>query len=596
MRHLRPLHAAAFVGAFALVGAVLMPTAAQAAPGDDVLVFSNGAVVDTLFAGVDGGEYEWISAAITAAGYDVTSFDGGDGQAATWTTALSGIEVFVLPEQEVGAFYDPDNPPAWLSAAAMGVLIDWVQAGGTMLVSGSCQEHQAATGYLLSEAVGVDYDDVLGGYDVDDDSCIEAGQSTRWIDDSGLPDDLGYADGDYGMMLEAFSDEQLAPLTVWYSSDECSSEMLTVGEFTAGSGRIAFEAWDYFNDTGADQTVWNEVLASLLNGNSAVSNWQPGGVAPAPITATTASGQKLFTIGEEQENGCGDDGDDGDNRLFRVNPGTGDAAPIGSDSLDGRVGQGATDPTTGIAYVPFDDDDDGDPVLYTIDTVSGAFTEVGEFSGTFEEANRVYSIAIAADGSAYAFANVEDGDDDVLGFYSLDLSDATLTLISEIEQVTLDDPYAFAYNPENAKFYVFDRGGHDFFEINVATGALTGLGELAGASLDEESYVLALQIDSSGTFWVAYDVPFDEEEDWQSMLSKFTLADIGGGDVQAHEVGFLIDDPIYTYSLLLSAPAPQLAATGVDSAGVAGVTLGGGILLLLGLGFRLLAVRRRRTS
>jgi hypothetical protein len=592
MRQVRPLRTASLVGALALVGAVLMPTAAQAAPGDDVLVFSNGAVVDTVDDAVGEAEYVQISDAITAAGFSVTGFDGGDGQAATWTTALAGTDVFVLPEQEIGDFYDPDNPPSWLSPAALDVLIDWIQAGGTMLVSGTCEQGQGSTGYLLSQAVEVDYSGVLGGYNPATGDCIEAGESTRWIDDGSLPAVLDYADGDYGMLLADFSDAQLAPLTVWYSSDACG-EMLTVGEFAAGSGRIAFEAWDYYNDTSADQSSWNDVLASLIDGNSAASSWEPPAAsAPAPVTATTASGQKLFTIGEEEDEDGDDqnDCDDGNNRLFRVNPGTGDAAPIGSGSLYGDVGQGATDPTTGISYVPADVDD---PALYTVDTESGHFAEVGEFSGDFEEVDEVFSIAIAADGAAYAFAEIYDGDDSFLGIFSLDLSDASLTFIAEIDEDELDEPYAFAYNPVNGKFYVFDEGGHEFFVVNVATGALTELGELAGASLDDDSYVMALQIDTAGTFWVAYDVPVgDDQEDWQSMLAKFTLADIGGGDVHAHEVGFLVDDPIYTYSLLLSAAIPELAATGVDQATVAAGGLVSGFLLLLGLA--LVSVRRRR--
>jgi LPXTG-motif cell wall-anchored protein len=589
MSRTRLIRTAAIAGTLAVVGALLLPTAAaEAAPGDDVLVFSNGNVVDREDTGASGGEYEWISAAIDDLGYNVIPFDGADGSDTAWETALEGIDYFVLPDQEKGPFYDPDTPPSWLGASAFDVLIDWIQAGGTMLVSGTCQVHQGGTGYLLSQAVGVDYDNVLGGDEPSTDSCIEAGLSTRWIDDSSLPDNLGYANGDYGMMLTAFSDAQLAPLTVWYTSGSCE-EMLTVGEFAAGSGRIAFEAWDYYNDLGANQAPWNEVLASLIDGNSAVSDWHAGSVAPGPVTATTASGQKLFAIGEEQSN-CGDDGDEDVNGLFRVNPGTGQAAPIGSGYIDGDVGQGATDPTTGISYLPADVDD---PTLVTVNTESGSFEEVGEFSADFDDVDEVYSIAIAADGAAYAFAEIHDGDDSFLGLFSLDLSDASLTLIDEIDEDELEDPYAFAYDPVNGKFYVFDQGGHEFFLVNVATGGLTELGELAGASLDFESFVMALQVDTAETFWVSYDVPIGEEEpEWQSMLAKFTLADIGGGDVQAHEVGFLVDDPIYTHSLLLSAAVPQLAATGVDQATVGGLALGAGCVLFLGL--CLVAVRRRR--
>lgn len=575
------LRSASVVGALALVGALSLPTAAQAAPGDDVLVFSNSFVVDTG-SGVGGGEYEWISAAIGAAGYVAIPFDGGDGQAATWSAALADVDYFVLPDQEMGDFYDPGTPPSWLGADAWGVLIDWIQAGGTFLVSGTCTGEQAGTGDILNAAVGVDYQGVLG-------NCYEPGSSTRWIGDSSLPATLDDVNGTYAMRLADFSPEQLAPLTVWYSSAGCGGELLTVGEFAAGSGRVVFEAWDYFNDTGntAGQADWNDVLPALLEGNEASSTWGSGTTpAKTPISATTATGQKLFTIGSA---GCEDS-----SSLYRVNPGTGDAAPIGSDALNGLVGQGATDPTTGVVYVPLAEGE-SDPTLYTIDTDSGDFTEIGEFTGDFDAAGSVYSIAIAADGSAYAFAYVYRAEDEFLGFFSLDLSDATLTLIAEIDDEIVEDPYAFAFNPVNDAFYVFDEEGHEFFAVNVTTGALTELGELAGASLDQESYVLALQVDSSGTFWVSYDVPLGDD-DWWSMLSTFTLADISGGNVQAHEVGLLIDDPIYTHSLLLSAPIPQLAATGVSSAGVAGIALGGGTLLLLGLGLGLVAVRRRRTA
>ena len=83
----RRSRAAVLVGTAVLLGAIAAPLPAAAAPGDDVLVFSNASVVDTG-PGVDGGEYEWISAAITAGGYDVVPFDGGDGSALAWTTAM----------------------------------------------------------------------------------------------------------------------------------------------------------------------------------------------------------------------------------------------------------------------------------------------------------------------------------------------------------------------------------------------------------------------------------------------------------------------------------------------------------------------------
>lgn len=570
------IRSASLVGALALIGALTLPTAAQAAPGDDVLVFSNSDVVDLAPGAIDG-EYEWISAAIDAAGYTTIPFDGGDGQASTWTTALTDIDYFVLPEQERGAFYNPDSPPAWLSAAALEVFVDWIQAGGTLLVSGNCNDDQGGTAYLLSQAVGVDYNGALG-------YCQEPGTSTRWIDDSGLPAELSRANGTYAIDLASFSDAQRAPLKVWYSADVCA-EVLTVGEFAAGSGRVAFEAWDYFNDMSIDQAPWNEVLASLLNGNTAVSNWNPavGPPAPAPITAVTASGQKLYTISEF---GCEDE-----SALFRVHPGTANAAPVSGTSIEGDAAQGAINPTTGIAYVPFEDYDTEDNLLLTVDLTTGAFTEVGEFSTDFDYLVEVYSIAIARDGSAYAFAEVDDGDSDPLGLFSLNLSDASLTLIAEVDESQLNEPNGFAFNPQNGKFYAFEEDSRELFEVNVQTGALTSLGVISAPSLHEDSDVTALQIGQDGTFWVVYDVPLDEdEEEWAGMLASFTLGDIAGGDVNVHEAGILTDDPLESYSLLLS--AAELAATGVNAAGTAEVALSAGALLVFGMA--LVVVRRRR--
>ena len=76
-------------------------TAATAAPGDDVLVFSNPNVVDTSPAAVEG-ELRNVVAALEDIGFAVTEFDGGDGSAAAWTAALAGIESVVFPESERG--------------------------------------------------------------------------------------------------------------------------------------------------------------------------------------------------------------------------------------------------------------------------------------------------------------------------------------------------------------------------------------------------------------------------------------------------------------------------------------------------------------
>lgn len=580
MARTRLLTSLTAVSVLSLLGVLAIPVAANAAPGDDVLVFSNWNVVDTS----PGQEYERLSDAIAAAGYIVTPFDGGDGQAGTWGDALADTDIFVLPEQERGSFYDPDSPPAWLSSAAMDVLVDWIRSGGTALISGNC-DHGTGTAYLVSQAVGVAYN-----ADVFEPSCWGSETSTRWLDDGGLPGELLWANGTYGISLEGFSEAQLAPLTVWYSAPfgECSLDALTVGEFAAGDGRIAFDGWDYYNDTSIDQTPWNTVLAALLNGTSASSSWTPP-VAPPPLPVTTevtASGQALYTVSEK-------DCDWENSLLYRVDPGTATAAPISGELVTGYPRQGATDPTTGVSYIPLWDEEDYENKLLTVDLESGAFTSVGELATGDGGIYDVYSIAIDLTGTAYALADFEPpGGGYAVGLFALNLGTAELTLIAEIDDDQLDEPNGFAHNSANGKFYAFEEDTFELFEVNVVTGALTSLGVLDSPSIDEEdSDVTALQITTDGTFYVVWDdVYHADEDDWGGMLARFTLGDISAGLITPTEIGVLTDAVMDSYSLLLSR-GTGLANTGTDAE--SGVLLAG---LLLTLGIGLVTARRIRRA
>lgn len=575
-RLLTPLTA---VSVLSLLGVLAIPVAANAAPGDDVLVFSNPHVVDTA----SGQEYERLSDAIAAAGYIVTPFDGGDGQAGTWADALADTDIFVLPEQEWGSFYDPDSPPAWLSSAAMDVLVDWIRSGGTALISGTCDDPIGAA-HLLSQAVGVAY-----GTDLFNTSCSDFGPSVRWLSDTELPDELLWANGTYEMKLGGFSEAQLAPLTVWYSSTaSVCTEALTVGEFAAGDGRIAFDAWDYYDDETIDQSPWNTVLAALLDGTSASSSWTPTGAPALPhvTTEVTSSGQALYTV---SENDC----DWEKSLLYRVDPGTATAAPISGELVTGYAQQGATDPTTGVSYIPLWNDDDYEYKLLTVDLESGAFTSVGELATGDGGIYDVYSIAIDLTGTAYALADFEPpGGGYAVGLFALNLGTAELTLIAEIDDDQLDEPNGFAHNPANGKFYAFEEDTFELFEVNVVTGALTSLGVLDSPSIDEEeSDVTALQITTDGTFYVVWDdVYHADEDDWGGMLARFTLGDISAGVITPTEIGVLTDAVMDSYSLLLSR-GTGLANTGTDAE--SGVLLAG---LLLTLGIGLVAARRIRRA
>ena len=310
------------------------------------------------------------------------------------------------------------------------------------------------------------------------------------------------------------------------------------------------------------------------------------------MTATTAAGESLFTVSPS------DPCDSDDHLLFRVDPSTAVAAPVGDDEIVGDASQGAWDPISETAFFPFYNDDDGDYYLMTVDPATGAFAEVGEFDITdLDYIDEVFSIAIGPDGTAYLMAQLEIGDDFYeLALFSLDLTDASLTFIAQIDDDLLDEPNGFAVDPSTGLFYAFEEDSLELFQVNVATGALTLLGELDAPSVDlsGSTDVTALQIGADGTFWVVFDEA-DESFDDAGMLATFTLADIAGGVVSATEVGLITDDPIESWSLLLVPGAPELAATGADADGL---LTGSALLVLLGgllLGARTLR-RRAQTA
>lgn len=581
MLNTRRSSGAILVGAAVLLATIAVPLPASAAPGDDVLVFSNGSVVDTGL-GVDGGEYEWISAALTAGGYDVVPFDGGDGSALAWTTALTDIEVFVLPEQENGDFFDPLSPPAWLSEAGKDALVDWIQAGGSMLQSYACDPEEIP---VLNDATGFSFDDAL---------VCNSVTAPRLIDDATLPAQLDTPSATSSFSLASFSTAQQDAVTVWYAGagDDCgvATDLMSAGVFAAGSGSVSFLGWDYFNDSGGDQASWNDVLASMIDGNAAASTWVP--LLPPgpkdPVTASTEAGETLFTL--SPANTC-----DVEHQVFRVDPTSALASPVGAAQVVGDARQGAWNPATGSGYFPFEDDDTGDDFLMTVDPTSGAFSTIGEFTiPDLDYINEVFALAIGPDGATYLMADIGiDGTDYELALFSLDLTDASLTFIAQVDDSQLDEPNGFAIDPSTGLAYAFEEDSQELFRIDLATGVLTLLGDLDTASVQSSSDVTAMQIGTDGTFWAVFDDATSSTAEDAGMLISFTLADISGGIVSATEVGIITDGPIPSWSLLLVPAAPELAATGPAAEGL----LEGSLLLLL-LGGALIGARvmRRRAQ
>lgn len=245
--------ALAVVTALGLVAApIALAAPAAAAPLTNILFFSNDIYTDVA------EEDATQIAALEAVTGVVTVFDGGDGSAEAWTTALAGQDALVIPES--AEIY---NTPV-LSVAAADVIGAFLAAGGVALFP---TEFQAD---LLSYLTGVDY---ATGWVTSD------GSGDPWAysgSDPAFPAELGYSDGTYSVDVSAWGPDQFDnSFPVYYNGD---ADFFAVAGFPVGDGVIYTLAYDWYpgdeGDDAANREVWNVVQGLLL-----------GLVAPAPAPA-----------------------------------------------------------------------------------------------------------------------------------------------------------------------------------------------------------------------------------------------------------------------------------------------------------------------
>lgn len=240
-------------------------TAAHAAEPIDILFYSNDTYTDVL------EEDATMIAAATAGGGTVTSFDGGDGSVAAWTTALDGIEIVILPE---GYIYDPSGSAA-LSTEVVDLIGTWVGAGGQVFL-GAFLNHDA----LVSQLTGLDYSAAW-------DYSGAAEPFTLQID-APLPSELLYANGTDALETSGFTPELLAPFTPVYSN----GTGVVVATLSLGTGHIVGFGYDWFPDeddvTSGARAPWDAVLAYFI-GQAAPAAEPEGpklaetGVAQSPV-------------------------------------------------------------------------------------------------------------------------------------------------------------------------------------------------------------------------------------------------------------------------------------------------------------------------
>lgn len=201
----------------------------------------------------------------------------------------------------------------------------------------------------------------------------------------------------------------------------------------------------------------------------------------APATASTLS---LAGNDEMYQVSCGGTNV---NQLLKVDLSTESLTVIGTGEGppgSGCAYQGALVSTTGWFY--FID-------IQADDRLLRANLETGDIEvlGTFHDGGslpQMKSLAAGPDGEIYAISG--------RNLYSVDLTDASLTLVTTIDEAGLTDGglYGFAYDPKTDKFYVADSGD-GLFSLDITTGDVT----LVGTNSD--FWIGSMDFDSDGYLW-----------------------------------------------------------------------------------------------
>lgn len=240
----------------------------------DILVFTNGTVSDVT------EEVPLETAALSPIGGVVTTFDGGDGSALAWSTALAAIDVLVLPElEDGGAFYEVGGTPIVSDAAAASITA-WVQAGGVVIMNGSISTFNY--GPMLSSITGKDYASVFGVSD--DDTLVYNLQGVL----AGAPASVGYADGTYSLEQYGAWSADLKSIVepIYLTADQ---QNLAVGNFAAGAGYVTYIAYDWYPNGEAAIADWEAILRLAATGLLV----NPAAFPAAPALAATGVAPEL---------------------------------------------------------------------------------------------------------------------------------------------------------------------------------------------------------------------------------------------------------------------------------------------------------------
>ena len=218
---------------------------------------------------------------------------------------------------------------------------------------------------------------------------------------------------------------------------------------------------------------------------------------------------------------------------------------------------------------------DTNSTLVKWDTLTGALVEIGPILDGVTNVD-VDTLVIGLDGTAYALENQE--------LFEVDLATGAATDLGNLVNLSVD-AYGSAVDPATGVLYFLQEDG-DLFSVDPIAVTATFV---AGWSMqDGATNTYGLAIDRAGTAWV---VQFPGASVYSALystpLATFGVAPVLSGDIVNTATGL---DFVGWWVTIIDTPVkPALANTGLDVAPVAAAGL---LLGLVGIGL----VARRRVA
>jgi hypothetical protein len=218
-----------------LIAVLAVSLAAGAANAANVALFADTTYVD-YNVGNSSSEASNMQAALASVGNAVTPFVGTD--VGSWTTALAGKQVLVIPEQEKGPSLGGALPPATITA-----IDTFVTGGGTLIV---------AEDYRTPSFVNAVF-----GFSV-----VEAGGGVGTLNAANAAG-TRFAGGPPTLPVNnATNSNVTASLPAGAKCIYDAGANCTVWQVAHGAGLIVYLAWDFYNQApvGTQDGGWNNVL------------------------------------------------------------------------------------------------------------------------------------------------------------------------------------------------------------------------------------------------------------------------------------------------------------------------------------------------